>query len=112
VPQFIQSYKGFLLAFIVPGLYCLMVLAGRRLKRQHGVRLGWLYHLFALAIAVYIPAVALDTRWPILHHLGAAVIILGSTVIIAIVDRYVWELYFQGRHGVTVPKFLTELGRL
>src|SRR5260370_627963 len=112
MPEFAQSYKGLLFAITVPGLYCVLVLFGRRLKRRHGVRLGVLYHLFALSLALYVPAVALDMRWTFVRHLGAAVIVLSSTVIIAIVDRYVWELYFQARHGVTVPKFLTELVRL
>jgi hypothetical protein len=35
-----EGYKDLILVLAVPGLYCLMVLAGRRLKRHHGVRLG------------------------------------------------------------------------
>lgn len=112
MPDFAHSYKGLVLAITVPGLYCLLLLFGRRLKRRHGVRLGWLYHLFSLCLAVYVPAVALELPWTFLRHLGAAVVILAATVLIAIVDRYLWELYFEGRHGVTVPKFLTELGRV
>src|SRR2546428_7118243 len=101
-----------MLAVATPGLYCLLLLAGRQLKRRHGVRLGWLYHLFALGLAVYLPALLLNLQWPFLRHLGAAVVILGATFIIALVDRYIWDLYFQARHGVTVPKFLTEVVRL
>jgi small-conductance mechanosensitive channel len=112
MPELAQSYKGLVFALTIPALYCLLVLSGRRLKRQHGVRLGWLYHLFALSLAVYVPAVALHFPLTFLRHLGAAVIVLTSTVIIPVVDRYVWELYFQDGHGVTVPKFLTELVRL
>ena len=104
-----EGYKGLILVLAVPGLYCLMVLAGRRLKRQHGVRLGWLYHLFALCMAVYVPALLLNLNWAFLRHLGAAAVILGACVIIALVDRYLWELYFQQRHRVKVPKFLTEV---
>ena len=37
-----EGYKDLILVLAVPGLYSLMVLAGRRLKRRHGVRLGWL----------------------------------------------------------------------
>jgi small-conductance mechanosensitive channel/CRP-like cAMP-binding protein len=88
-----------------------MVLAGRRLKRHHGVRLGWLYHLFSLSLAVYLPALLLNLNWPFLRHLGAAVIILGAGVLMALVDRYLWDLYFQQRHGVKVPKLLTEVVR-
>jgi small-conductance mechanosensitive channel/CRP-like cAMP-binding protein len=112
MPELAQSYKGLVLLITFPGLYCVLLLFGRRLKRQHGVRLGWLYHLFSLSVALYVPAVALALPWTFLRHLGAAVIVLTSTVIIAIVDRYLWEVYFQERHGVTVPKFLTELVRL
>lgn len=113
MPGFTQSYASLVqLAVAVPGLYWLLVLFGRRLKRRHGVRLGWLYHLFSLALALYVPAVILGLPRPFLRHLGAAVIILTSTVLMAIADRYVWDLHFKQRHGVDVPKFLSELGRL
>src|SRR2546430_1451004 len=112
MPELTEGYKGLVLILSVPGLYCLMVLFGRRLKRQHGVRLGWLYHLFALSLAIFAPAMVLHLPWPFLQHLGAAVVILGATFVIALVDRYLWELYFQKRHGVSVPKFLAEIGRL
>jgi small-conductance mechanosensitive channel/CRP-like cAMP-binding protein len=75
------------------------------------VRLGWIYHLFALSLALYLPALALKPEWAWLWHLGAAVIILGACVLIALVDRYVWDLYFQQRHRVKVPKLLTEVVR-
>lgn len=101
-----------MLAVAIPGLYWVLVLFGRRLKRRHGVRLGWFYHLFSLSLALYVPALALDLPWAYTRHLGAAVIILSSTVVIALVDRYVWELHFKERHGVMVPKFLSELARL
>ena len=104
-----EGYKGPILVLAVPGLYCLMVLAGRRLKRHQGVRLGWLYHLFSLCMAVYVPALLLNPNWAFIRHLGAAVVILGACVSIALVDRYLWELYFQQRHRVKVPKFLTEV---
>src|SRR5664279_108505 len=94
-----EGYKDLILVLAVPGLYCLMVLAGRRLKRHHGVRLGWLYHLFSLCMAVYVPALLLNPDWAFIRHLGAAVAILGVCVSIAlVVDRYLWELYFQQRH--------------
>jgi small-conductance mechanosensitive channel len=111
MPDFLQSNKVLVLAISAPGLYCLLVLFGRRLKRQHGVRLGWFYHLFSLGLAFYAPAAILGFPWAFMHHLGAAVIVLAAIVIIAIVDRYLWEIYFQNRHGVAVPKFLTELVR-
>src|SRR5690242_11622623 len=113
MPGKAQSYQSLvLLAVAVPGLYWVLVLFGRRLKRRHGVWLGWFYHLFSLSLALYVPALALDLPWAFTRHLGAAVIILSSTVLIALADRYLWELHFKERHGVMVPKFLSELGRL
>ena len=112
IPELTEGYKDLTLVLAAPGLYCLMVLAGRRLKRRHGVRLGWLYHLFSLTLAVYVPALLLDLDWPFLRHLGAAAVLLGACVMIALVDRYLWELYFQQRNRVKVPKFLTDVVRL
>src|SRR5690349_13069010 len=112
MPDLSQSYKGLVLLLCVPAVYCVLVLFGRRLKRQHGVKLGWLYHLFSLSLAVYAPAVLLGLPWTFLRHLGAVVIMLSSAVIIALVDRFLWEVYFQSRYGAAVPKFLTELVRL
>ncbi|HVM49046.1 MAG TPA: mechanosensitive ion channel family protein [Candidatus Acidoferrum sp.] len=111
MPELTEGYKDLILVLAVPGLYCLAVLAGRRLKRAHGVRLGWIYHVFALALAVYVPAILLNLNWAFLRHLGAAVIVLGSFVLMALVDRYIWDLYFQQRHRVQVPKLLTEVMR-
>jgi small-conductance mechanosensitive channel/CRP-like cAMP-binding protein len=112
MPELAESSKGLALVFAVPAFYSLLILCGRRLKRQYGVKLGWLYHLFALSLAFYLPAALLRLPWTFLHHLGAAALILASTVLIAIVDRCLWEVYFQERQGATVPKFLKELARL
>src|ERR1043166_9737535 len=110
--EFFEKYKGLLLVVIIPGLYLLLLLAGRRLKRRDGVRLGLLFHLFSLCIAVYVPAFFLGFNWRFLRELGAAAVILGSTILISVIDRFIFELHFQERHKVTVPKFLKELVRI
>jgi small-conductance mechanosensitive channel/CRP-like cAMP-binding protein len=112
MPELPEGYKDLVFALSVPGLYSLMVLLGRRLKRRHGVRLGVFYHLFGLCLAVYVPAMVVELHWAFLHHLGAVTVLLAAMFVIALVDRYVWELYFQEHHGVHVPKFLTEVARL
>jgi small-conductance mechanosensitive channel/CRP-like cAMP-binding protein len=112
MPDLADGYKILFLALSAPGLYCLMLLLGRRLKRQRGVRLGWLYHLFSACLAVYLPAILFGLHWSFMRHLGAAVVIFGATVLMALIDRYLWDLYFGVGHGVSVPKFLTELVRL
>jgi small-conductance mechanosensitive channel len=107
-----DSLNDLLLALSVPGLYCLLVLIGRQLKRRCGVRLGLFYHLFSISFAIYVPSILLNPQWPFVVHLGAATVIFGSTVLIALIDRYIWDLHFQQRHGVKVPKFFTELVRI
>ncbi len=110
--EFAEVYRDAILVLTVPGLYCVMLLAGRHLKRRHGVQLGIGYHLFSLCLAIYCPARLLDLNWEFIHHLGAATIILGAWVLVALVDRYVWELHFQHRFRVKVPIFLKEVSRL
>jgi small-conductance mechanosensitive channel/CRP-like cAMP-binding protein len=105
-------YKDLLFGLLLPETYCLMVLVGRHLKRKHGVRLGWLYHLFALGCAVYGPAFALKLDWSFVPYVGGATLILGAAFLMALLDRYVWELYFKQRLQIKVPKFLTEVVRL
>ena len=107
-----QSLLDLLWLLSIPGLYCLMVLMGRFLKRRHGVRLGYLYHGFALGVAVCIPAELFAIEIPHLREIAAVTTVFGAMFLIALVDRYVWELYFQKKHQVRVPKFLSEVARL
>src|SRR5712672_2823752 len=100
MPELADSYKGLVMALSVPGLYCAFLLLGRSLKRKHGVRLGILYHLFSFCLALYIPAAIVKLDWTYLRHLGAASAVLGATFVIALIDRYVWDLYFGQRHKV------------
>src|ERR1700722_2640319 len=101
-----------LVVIIAPGLYYVMVMLGRQLKRKHGVRLGVLYHAFSFGFAIFLPAVLLWPEWVIVHHIGAATVIFGGVFIISLVDRYVWELYFKQIQNIDVPKFLPEVVRL
>ncbi len=82
---------------------------GRLLKRRAGVRLGIFFKLFALALAFYAATwvYGLDLRWR--NHLGAAVILLSTGLVIALVDRYLWDFYFEQRRQTVIPKFLREL---
>ena len=107
-----SSLQAVFFALSVPGLFCLMLLLGRYLKRKHGVQLGWLYHPFALGMAVYFSKLMIGLKWPFLVHVEWATVILGSLFVIALVDRYVWDLYFKQHHNVEVPKFLVEVVRL
>ncbi len=107
-----NSYKDVLLLLTVPGLYCLLRVLGRQLKRRHGVRLGYLYHLFALGISTCVPLSLFHIDFRYTRDLASLTTILGSLFVIALVDRFVWDLYFHQKHKVKVPKFLSEVARL
>ena len=82
---------------------------GRLLKRRAGVRFGVFFQLFALALAFYAALwiYGIDLRYR--NHAGAALTLLSTAVVIALVDRYLWDLYFEQRRQTVIPKFLREL---
>lgn len=82
---------------------------GRLLKRRAGVPFGIFFQLFSLALSFYAAAwiYGLDMRWR--NHAGAALVLLSTAVVIALVDRYLWDLYFEQRRQTVIPKFLREL---
>ncbi|MBA3650188.1 MAG: mechanosensitive ion channel [Chthoniobacterales bacterium] len=82
---------------------------GRLLKRRAGVPFGIFFQLFALALGFYAAAwvYGMDFRWR--NHVGASVILLSTAVVIGLVDRYLWDLFFEQRRQTVIPKFLREL---
>lgn len=82
---------------------------GRYLKRRAGVRLGLLYQLFALILAFYaaLAIYGVNASWRV--HVGAAVILLSTALVVALVNRYIWDLYFEQRKQTPIPHFLREI---
>ncbi len=116
--RFLETHKDIFFWSAVPGIYLLMFQIGRHLKRRHRVRLNLTYHLFALSVALYFSAKLFDeqlaiTAWgkevAFRHEVGAIMCLLGTLVLMALVDRYVWELYFREKHRVKIPKFLSQV---
>jgi uncharacterized membrane protein YidH (DUF202 family) len=81
---------------------------GRLLKRRAGVPFGFFFQLFALTLSCYAAAwvYGLDLSWR--HHLGAVLILLSTTLVVAFINRYIWNAYFE-RRGIPVPKLLRDL---
>ena len=81
---------------------------GRLLKRRAGVPFGFFFQLFALTLSCYAAAwvYGLDLSWR--HHLGAVLILLSTTIVVAFINRYIWNAYFE-RRGIPVPKLLRDL---
>jgi small-conductance mechanosensitive channel/CRP-like cAMP-binding protein len=99
----VETFAAFIVVFLVT------LSVGRLLKRRAGVPFGIFFQLFALAVATYASAwiYGMDFRWR--NHVGAAVILLSTAVVIALMDRYLWDLYFEKRRQIAIPKFLREI---
>src|SRR5881394_3525316 len=82
---------------------------GRFLKRRTGVRLGLLFRLFCLIVAFYAAIAVYGVHAPWRHHIGAVAILLSTALLVALVNRYVWDFYFETRRGTTIPHFLREV---
>ncbi len=82
---------------------------GRLLKRRGGVRFGVFFQLFALALAFYAALWVYGVALPLRNHAGAVLTLLSAGVVIALLDRYLWDLYFEHRRQTVIPKFLREL---
>src|SRR6266481_4192637 len=82
---------------------------GRFLKRRAGVRLGLVFRLFSLVLAFYaaIAVYGVHASWR--NHVGAAAILLSTALVVALVNRYVWDLYFEQKRQTLIPHFLREV---
>src|SRR2546427_4339163 len=82
---------------------------GRFLKRRAGVRLGLLFRLFCLILAFYaaIAAYGVHASWR--RHVGAAVILLSTALVVALINRYIWDFYFEKKRQTPIPHFLREV---
>ena len=87
------------------GAFIIALSVGRFLKRRANVRLGLLYQLFCLALAFYAAlwtyGVAIDLR----NHVGNALVVLSAAIVVALIDRYVWDLYFEKEKQTPIPHF-------
>jgi small-conductance mechanosensitive channel/CRP-like cAMP-binding protein len=82
---------------------------GRFLKRRAGVQLGLLFQLFCLTLAFYAAIAVYGVHAPWRYHVGTAAILLSSAFVVALVNRYVWDFYFEKKRQTTIPNFLREV---
>src|SRR5438067_8570205 len=96
-----------IVAFI--GTFIVALSFGRFLKRRAEVRLGILFQLFCLALAFYVALAVYGVQAPWRIHFAAAVILLSTALIVALVNRYIWDVYFERRKQTPIPHFLREI---
>jgi small-conductance mechanosensitive channel len=93
--------------FIATFFFALAI--GRFLKHRAGVRLGILYQLFSFALAFYAALATYGVHASWRNHIGAAAILLSTALVVALINRYVWDFYFEQRKQTPVPHFLREV---
>lgn len=89
-------------------VYLVMLLGGRALKRRFHLPLSWVYHLFCIVTALYVPTLLPNVPVPGEQHIGAALIITGAFVLVGLVRHYFFDLLLRKGEGTQVPKFLGE----
>jgi small-conductance mechanosensitive channel/CRP-like cAMP-binding protein len=91
------------------GTFFVSLSFGRLLKRGAGVQLGLLYQLFCLTLAFYAALAVYGVQASWRDHVGAVAILLSTALVVALVNRYVWDWYFEKRKQTPIPHFLREV---
>jgi small-conductance mechanosensitive channel/CRP-like cAMP-binding protein len=106
---FVESQRAFVTVLVFVATFFVTLTIGRLLKRRAGVRLGLLFQLFCLALAFYgaLSFYGVNASWR--NHLGAGVTLLSTAFVIALIDRYLWDAYFERKRQTPIPHLLREL---
>src|SRR4051794_12358773 len=104
-----ETERAAITAVVFVGTFLLALTLGRILKQRAGVRLGLLYRLFCLMLAFYaaISVYGVQASWR--NHVGAGAILLSTAFVVALIDRYIWDLYYEKRRQTPIPHFLREI---
>src|SRR5437899_74331 len=104
-----EAERDAITAAVFVGTFFVALGIGRFLKRRAGVRLGLLFRLFCLMLAFYaaIAVYGILASWR--NHVGAAAILLSTALVVSLVNRYVWDFYFEKKRQTPIPHFLREV---
>jgi small-conductance mechanosensitive channel/CRP-like cAMP-binding protein len=104
-----ETQRAAVTVVVFLGSFFITLAIGRLLKRRAGVRLGLLFRLFCLALAFYVAIwiYGVPLQWR--THAAAIVALLSTAFIVALVNRYVWDLYFEKKRQTPIPHFLREV---
>src|SRR5438876_940203 len=104
-----EAERDAITAVVFIGTFFVAVVVGRFLIRRAGVRLGLVFRLFSLALAFYAAIVVYGVHAPWRRHVGAAAILLSTALVVALINRYIWDLYFEKKRQTLIPHFLREV---
>jgi small-conductance mechanosensitive channel/CRP-like cAMP-binding protein len=105
----LETQKPIVAIFIFVGTFFAALTVGRLLKRREGVRLGLLFQLFCLTLAFYAAASFYGLAGGWRNHVTATVILLSTAFVLALIDRYLWDVYFEKRRQTPIPQFLRQV---
>jgi len=105
----LETQRAAITILVFVGTFFLALTIGRFLKRRAGVRLGVLFQLFSLTLAFYAAITVYGVHAPWRNHIGAAAILLSTALLVALINRYVWDFYFEQRKQTPIPHFLREV---
>jgi small-conductance mechanosensitive channel/CRP-like cAMP-binding protein len=104
-----EAERDVLTVIVFIATFFAALLIGRFLKRRAGVKLGLFFRLFCLTLAFYAAITVYGVHAPWRFHVGAAAILLSTALVVALVNRYVWDFYFEKKRLTTIPHFLREV---
>src|SRR3954462_14808877 len=107
--QFFQTQKELVTAAIFVATYFVSLTVGRLLKSKAGVPLGVLFQLFCLTLAFYAAMWFYGVQADWRNHVGAALFLLSTAFLVALLDRYLWDLYWEKKRRATIPQFLRQV---
>ena len=91
------------------GTFFIALAIGRFLKRRASVRLGVFFRLFCLALAFYMAMWAYRVPLQLRTHVASVAVLLSTVFIVALVNRYVWDFYFEKKRQTPIPHFFREV---
>jgi len=93
---------------LAAAFYLLLLFCGRMMKRRFQLPLNWVYQLFCILAALYIPTIFSFIPVPGEKHLGAALTIAAAFVLVGLVRHFLFDRILRKGAGAQVPKFLGE----
>jgi small-conductance mechanosensitive channel len=101
----LETQKPVVTGIIFVGTFFSTLAIGRLLKRRAGVRLGILFKLFCLVLAFYAATAFYGIRVGWRNHVDAVAIWLTTALVVALLDRYLWDAYFEKKRQTPIPHF-------
>ena len=101
----VETQKTALTIGVFIGTFFVALTIGRLLKRRAGVRFGVLFQMFCLVVAFYAALAVSGVHADWRNHVGSILILLATAVVVALVDRYVWDFYFEKKKQTPIPHF-------